>query len=85
MGDIITGSEDYKIRTFTRDYARRDEGEGFSEYETDCKASALNANLDLDNLPSVDTMKTVKGTKEGEIKVFKSGNTAEAFMWKADT
>jgi len=30
-------------------------------------------------------MKTTKGQKEGEIKVFKSGNTAEAYMWKADS
>jgi hypothetical protein len=30
-------------------------------------------------------MKTTKGSKEGEIKVFKTGQTAEAFMWKAET
>jgi hypothetical protein len=28
LGDIITGGEDYKVRTFTRDPARRDDDEG---------------------------------------------------------
>ena len=32
-------------------------------------------------VPSVDKMRTMKG-KEGEIKVFKNGNTAEAYCWK---
>jgi phospholipase A-2-activating protein len=29
LGDLITGCEDYKIRTFTRDFARRDEGASY--------------------------------------------------------
>ena len=29
-------------------------------------------------------MKTTSGKKEGEIRVFKNGNVAEAFMWKME-
>ncbi len=32
LGDIITGGEDYKVRTFTRDPARRDDGAALKEY-----------------------------------------------------
>lgn len=35
LGDIITGSEDYKIRTFTRDFARRDDSAALKEYESE--------------------------------------------------
>ena len=41
LGDIITGSEDYKIRTFTRDFARKDEGEALKEYEAECKSGKI--------------------------------------------
>lgn len=32
MGDIIVGCEDKSIKTFTRDYNRRDEGKDFEVY-----------------------------------------------------
>lgn len=41
LGDILTGGEDYKIRTFTRDFARREEGESYKEYDNEIKAAAL--------------------------------------------
>lgn len=43
----------------------------------------MGANLEVDKLPSVDKMKTMKG-KEGEIRVFKNGTQAEAYVWKQD-
>ena len=73
LGDIITGGEDYKIRTFTRDYARRDDGDAFKEYEAECKTKTLGDNLEVDKLPSVNELKTFKGKKDGEIRVFKNG------------
>lgn len=54
LGDIITGGEDYKIRTFTRDFARREEGESLKEYEDECKVGASGDKLDMDTLPTVD-------------------------------
>jgi hypothetical protein len=41
LGDILTGGEDYKIRTFTRDFGRRDDGEAGKEFEYEVKAAAL--------------------------------------------
>ena len=41
LGDIITGGEDYKMRTFTRDPARRDSSVAAQEYENECKAQEL--------------------------------------------
>jgi phospholipase A-2-activating protein len=32
LGDIITGGEDYKIRTFTRDPARAEKGPALAEF-----------------------------------------------------
>lgn len=40
MGDIIVGCEDKSIKTFTRDYNRRDEGKDFEVYEQECKSGA---------------------------------------------
>jgi len=86
LGDIITGCEDYKIRTFTRDFSRRDEGDCLKEYEAECKAAALgqSSNVDLNTLPSVDTLKTNPGKKDGEIRVFRNVNKGEAYVWKSD-
>lgn len=72
LGDIITGGEDYKIRTFTRDYSRREEGPALKEYQDDCNAVQANEKIDMDTLPSVSELKQFKG-KEGEIRVFKNG------------
>lgn len=49
----MTGGEDYKIRTFTRDYTRREEGESLREYEDECKASIQGDKIDMDKLPTV--------------------------------
>jgi hypothetical protein len=56
LGDILTGGEDYKIRTFTRDYSRRDDGDASKDYENECKAAALGQSndLDMDKLPSIE-------------------------------
>lgn len=81
LGDLITAGEDYKVRTFTKDRNRIDTGEALREYEDECKASAMGGNIDMDKIPNLSTLKTTKG-KEGEIKVFKNGTTAEAYCFK---
>ena len=85
LGDIITGCEDYKIRTFTRDFGRREEGQGYKDYEDECKAAALGNNIDMDSLPHIEQLKGTKGKKDGEVKVFKNGMQAEAYVWKGET
>ena len=35
LGDLIVGTEDYKIRTFTRDSTRADKGEELKTFETE--------------------------------------------------
>jgi hypothetical protein len=81
LGDIITGGEDYKIRTFTRDPTRKESGEGLHDYEDECKVGAQGDNIDMDTLTEVDKINTVAG-KEGEIKVFKDKGEAVAYMHK---
>jgi len=39
--------------------------------------------IDLETLPLVQDMSKMPGKKEGEIKVFRNGQRAEAYMWKA--
>ncbi len=80
LGDLVTGCEDYKIRTFTRDFTRRDEGEGLKDFEADLKAAT--SGPDLDKLDDLDKLTKIKGKREGEIRVFRNGPTAEAYMWK---
>lgn len=36
----------------------------------------------MKTLPSVDKMRAMKGQKDGEIRVFKNGSSAEAYCWK---
>ena len=81
LGDIVTGGEDYKIRTFTRDLARADFSTASDEYHNECKATELGEQIDMKTLPSIDKMRNVKG-KEGEVKIFKNGSAAEAYTFK---
>ena len=38
--------------------------------------------VDMKTLPSIEKMRNQKGSKEGEVKIFKNGNNAEAYCWK---
>jgi phospholipase A-2-activating protein len=73
LGDIIVGSEDKKIRTFTRDHARAEKGEELKEFESEIQAKSMGGDLEMDKLPSIDQLSTTKGDQEGEIKCFKNG------------
>lgn len=39
-GDLLVGCEDKSIKTFTRDYKRKDDGKDFEKYQEDCKKGA---------------------------------------------
>jgi phospholipase A-2-activating protein len=81
LGDIITGGEDYKIRTFTRDPARAEKGAALEEYKNECTATDLGEQIDMKTLPTIDKMRSIKA-KEGEVKIFKNGSSAEAYCFK---
>lgn len=36
----------------------------------------------MKTLPSIEKMRTMKGQKEGEVRIFKNGTAAEAYCWK---
>ena len=40
LGDIMVGSEDYKVRSYTRDPARANKGEELTELENELKGKA---------------------------------------------
>ena len=84
-GDIIVGTEDKKIRTFTRDTARQDEGPDFTEYNEECKAAAQpgGEQIDLSKIPDFKTQieGRVQGKSDGFVQVFKEDEVAYAYMW----
>lgn len=80
-GDIITGCEDKKVRSFTRDPASAAPEAEREEYKKHCMESS-GAKLDLDKLPDSSLISTMKGKKDGQVKVFRTGNNPEAFVWK---
>jgi hypothetical protein len=87
LGDLIVGSEDKNIRTFTRDYRRRDEGPDFTAYQEECKGQAKpQSGLDMENTIefSIAVAQGIKGASEGELKVFKDKGIAKAYMWKGE-
>ena len=55
MGDILVGSEDKSIRTFTRDSARKDEGPALAEYQEECKSGAKPQGPDMSTLKEFST------------------------------
>eukprot|EP00742_Colponemidia_sp_Colp-10_P003823 GILJ01004073.1.p1 GENE.GILJ01004073.1~~GILJ01004073.1.p1 ORF type:complete len:786 (+),score=133.68 GILJ01004073.1:49-2358(+) len=87
-GDIITGCSDSVTRVFTRDSSRRASDDVLAEYMEICSAVRTKSHskvgqLELDKLPSVDTIFSTPGKKDGEVKVFRNGPTAEAYQWDA--
>ena len=80
-GDIITGCEDKEVRIFTRDPALAASEEEREGYKNLCLAKSAGT-LNVDKLPDSSLTKTVRGKKDGEIKVFKTGSSAEVYVWK---
>jgi phospholipase A-2-activating protein len=68
IGDLIVGSEDYKIRTFTRDEARADHGDELKEFENELKSRTTNADMEqFAKAPDVSEQSKIQGKKEGDI------------------
>lgn len=46
LGDLIIGSEDYKIRTFTRDPARANKGDELKEFQTELETKTTSTDME---------------------------------------
>jgi phospholipase A-2-activating protein len=80
-GDVITGCEDSKVRCFTRDPAFVAPAAECEEYKKHCTEKSA-AKLDVDKLPDSSLTATIKGQKDGQVKVFRTGSNPEAYVWK---
>ena len=83
MGDLLIGSEDYKVRSFTRDHSRANTGEDLKEYEEELKGKAASQDLSqFEKAPDFKDAAKIRGKTEGDIQVFKKDGVPSAYMWK---
>jgi len=75
LGDIIVGSDDKTIRTFTRDHTRMGVDEDLKAFEQDCAASAAKqVQYDLTKLKDFDSEVNgiIMGNKDGQTEIYKN-------------
>jgi phospholipase A-2-activating protein len=83
LGDLIVGTEDYKIRTFTRDTSRADKGEELKEYEQELQSRTTASDMaQFEKAPDVSMQAKMAGKTDGDIQVFKKNGVPSAYMWK---
>lgn len=84
LGDLLVGTEDYKVRTFTRDINRIASEEELKEFENDLKSQVKQGaeTSEFANAPDESAQATTPGKTEGDIQVFKRNGVPCAFMWK---
>lgn len=86
-GDVITACADGFARVISKDSNKIAPSEEVEELERQSEMAASQgpeglSEAELAKIPSVDAMAKTKGKKDGEIRLFKSGNTPEAYLWK---
>ena len=86
--DIITACADGAVRIFTKDPTRIAPEDELKEFTASCEVAKtqMNAGLtqgELEKLPSITAQGSISGKTDGEIRLFKNGPLAEAFVWKA--
>jgi len=81
LGDLVTGCEDYVLRTFTRDMGRIAPEDELKVYETQVKTAESAQNIDLDKLPAIEDMNKYQGKKDGDVRIFKNGTNPELYKW----
>ena len=81
MGDIITACEDKEVRVFTRDAGKAISAAEMEEYEKRCLDKSA-SKLNVEKLADSEKRFTMKGKKDGEIRLFKTGMTPEVYVWK---
>jgi len=84
LGDLLVGTEDYKVRTFTREASRIAQEKDLTEFEEELKSRTKQVDdaSQFDNAPDESQQATMRGKTEGDIQVFKSNGVPSAFMWK---
>ncbi|EDV27510.1 uncharacterized protein TRIADDRAFT_21530 [Trichoplax adhaerens] len=89
-GDIITGTSDGLARIFTMDVTRLASDEqlkNFSKQEALFTINASNPkgkNVNISELPGIEAI-GIPGKKDGQVKMFRNGDVAEAYQWSADS
>lgn len=86
--DIITACADGGVRIFTKDPTRIAPEEELKEFVASAEAAKAQINpgmsqAELEKLPRVDLQAKFPGKNDGEIRLFRNGPQAEAFVWKA--
>ncbi|GAM88492.1 hypothetical protein ANO11243_065250 [Dothideomycetidae sp. 11243] len=88
-GDIATGASDRLVRVFTRDTNRQADPEALQAFSDSVKASSIpqqttgdGQNINKENLPGPDFLKTRSGTKEGQVQMIREDNgNVTAHTW----
>lgn len=86
--DIITACADGAVRIFTKDPQRFAPEDELKEFSASCEAAKAQINPamsqgELEKLPSINSLSQIIGKVDGEIRLFRNGAQAEAFVWKA--
>jgi len=86
-GDILTACADGITRIFSGNPGRKASPEEIEEFRSSSELAAAQgpeglSEAELAKIPSVDSLKKLKGKKDGEIRLFKNGTTPEAYLWK---
>ncbi|KAJ3052219.1 hypothetical protein HK097_006687 [Rhizophlyctis rosea] len=85
-GDIISAGSDAVVRVWTRHDERKAEEAVIKAFNDEVSSSAIPSNqvgdVDKSKLPSLDALNQ-PGKKDGEVKMVRVGNAAEAHQWSA--
>ena len=82
-GDLLIGTEDYKVRSFTRDHDRKADAAEQKEFEEELVTKSTAADMDqFAKAPDVSEQSKIQGKTEGDIQVFKKNGVPCAYMWK---
>jgi phospholipase A-2-activating protein len=81
LGDLVTGCEDYVLRTFTRDLSRIAPEEEMDVFSKQVLAAESGSQIDIDKLPSIADMAKYQGKKDGDVRIFKNGTNPELYKW----
>ena len=75
------------MRVFTTDPKRIASQEQLDSFQSAIElAAAQNQGMsqeEINKLPLIEQMPSIKGTSEGQIRVFRNQNKQEAYMWKS--
>jgi len=83
LGDLITGCEDYLMRTFTRDLLRIAPEEEMKVFNQQVLAAEGASQLEVDKLPPIQDAAKYQGKKDGDVRIFRNGMNPELHKWNA--